>query len=145
MAWGTINTDDEPDEAEYDECIFSLKAQGIQSEIVVNFLNVFESRKIELLTKIDQNQYDASGTHLDNPLLAHVQTDLLIEEIANLQLETLSGGRVTVKQNTKSIDKDRFSSLAYLLYFLFKVDNKPVQVKNTDFSKLMIFRQPKIR
>lgn len=145
MAWGTINTDDEPDEAEYDECIYNLKAQGIQSDIVVNFLNVFESRKIELLKKIDQNQYDSSGTHLDNPLLANVQTDLLIEEIANLQLETLSGGKLSVKQNTKSIDKDRFSSLAYMLYFLFKVDNKPIQVKNTDFSKLMIFRQPKIR
>ena len=144
-AWGTVNTDEEPDEAEFVECIYSLKAQGINSDVIVNFINVVEGKKVELLTKIDQNDFNGDGNYLDNPSISHIQTDLLIEEVANLSLETLSGGKLSVKQNTKALDKDRYSSLSYLLFVIFKHYNKPLEERDTDFSKLMVFKQPKYR
>ena len=127
------------------ECIYSLKAQGINSDVIVNFINVVEGKKVELLTKIDQNDFKGDGNYLDNPSISHIQTDLLIEEVANLSLETLSGGKLSVKQNTKALDKDRYSSLSYLLFVIFKHYNKPLEERDTDFSKLMVFKQPKYR
>ena len=144
-AWSTVNTDEEPDEPEFVECIYGLKAQGINSEIIVNFINAFEGKKVELLTKIDQNDFKGEGNYLDNPSIAHIQTDLFIEEVANLQLETLSGGKLSVKQNTKALDKDRYSSVAYLLYVIFKHYNKPIEERKVDYTQMLVFRQPKYR
>lgn len=141
-AYNTINTDDEPDTLEYEDCLFALKAQGINSDVVVNFINVFEGGKVKLLTKIDQNQFDGSGNYLTNDKVSHIQTDLFIEEVANLQLETLNGGKLSVKQNTKVIDKDRYSSMAYLLYYIFKFENKPIEEKKFDVSSILAFKQP---
>ena len=144
-AYNTINTDDEPDTLEYEDCLFALKAQGINSDIVVNFINAFESGKVKLLTKIDQNQFDASGNYLTNDKVSHIQTDLFIEEVANLQLETLNGGKLSVKQNTKVIDKDRYSSMAYLLFYIFKYENNSIEEKKVDITQMLVFKQPKYR
>lgn len=100
---------------------------------------------VELLTKIDQNQYDSSGTYLDNDKLAHIQCDLFIEEVANLQLETLNGGKLGVKQSTKAIDKDRYSATCYCLYYIMKYENKTQEEINTDYTRLLQFKPPRYR
>lgn len=128
-----------------EDCLFALKAQGIQTDIILNFINVFESGKIELLPKIDQNQFDSTGNYLTNDKLASVQTDLLIEEVSNLSLKTLNGGKLAIEMVTKSIDKDRVSSLMYCIYYILKYENKARTQSNTDISKLLVFRQPKYR
>ena len=147
-AYNPINTDDYPDVGEgesVEDCLFALKAQGIQTDIILNFINVFESGKIELLPKIDQNQFDSTGNYLTNDKLASVQTDLLIEEVSNLSLKTLNGGKLAIEMVTKSIDKDRVSSLMYCIYYILKYENKARTQSNTDISKLLVFRQPKYR
>ena len=145
-AWNTTNTEDEPDTVDYDQCLFGLKAQGINNDIILNFISLFDNGgMVELLTKIDQNQFDSSGNYLDNDKIAHIQTDLFIEEISNLQLETLNGGKLGVKQSTKAIDKDRYSATAYCLYYLMKYENKTQEEINTDYTRLLQFRQPHYR
>lgn len=141
-AYNPINTDEEPDVLEYEDCLFALKAQGINSDIIVNFINAFEGGKVELLTKIDQNQYDSGGNYLTNDKVSHIQTDMFIEEVSNLQLETLNGGKLSVKQNTKVIDKDRYSSMAYLLHYIFKYENKPIEENKFDISNILLMKQP---
>lgn len=145
-AWNTINTEDEPDTMEYDQCLFGLKAQGINHDIILNFLTLFDnSNMVELLTKVDQNQFDGSGNYLDNEIISHIQTDLFIEELSNLQLETLNGGKLSVKQSTKAIDKDRFSSVSYCLWYLMKYENKTQEEISTDYTRLLQFKPPKYR
>lgn len=145
-AWNTVNTEDEPDTLDFDQCLFGLKAQGINHDIILNFISLFDgTNKVELLTKIDQNQYDSSGSYLDNASLAHIQTDLWIEEIANLQLETLNGGKLGVKQSTKAIDKDRYSATAYCLYYIMKHENKAQEERQVDLTQLLQFKAPVYR
>lgn len=147
-AYNPVNTNDYPDVSEneeVDDCLFALKSQGINSDIILNFISMFDSGKIELLTKIDQNQFDGNGNPLTNEKLHHLQTCLLFEEICNLQLETLNGGRLGIKQATKSIDKDRFSSLSYGLFYLMKYENKLKEEPKMDITKALVFRQPKYR
>ena len=145
IAYETINTDHESDELETDKCLFIINAQGINSDIIVNFISMIESKKLQLLEKIDQNEVDYSNNdYMKNELLSFIQTDFLIEEVANLQLKTLNGGKLTVERNTKKMDKDRYSSCAYLLYYIMTYENKTKEEKSFDFTKLLQFKKPEI-
>ena len=145
-AWNTTNTEDEPDTLECDQCLFGLKAQGINNDIILNFISLFDSGgMVELLKKIDQNQYDSSGNYLNNDKISHIQTDLFLEELANLQLETLNGGKLGIKQATKAIDKDRYSATAYCLFYIMKHENRTQEEINTDYTQLLRFNPPKYR
>lgn len=106
---------------------------------------MIESKKLQLLEKIDQNEVDYSNNdYMKNELLSFIQTDFLIEEVANLQLKTLNGGKLTVERNTKKMDKDRYSSCAYLLYYIMTYENKTKEEKSFDFTKLLQFKKPEI-
>lgn len=145
-AWKPINEDTEPETNTYDECFYNLKAQGINSQIITNFISVFEDKKIQLLDKLDNKDYDSTGDYMTNPKLAHIQTDLLIEEILNLKLNIGNAGKLSVEQITRSVDKDRFSSLSYVLYYLFTYENKPQKEADFDVTRLLkSFRKPVYR
>lgn len=145
MAYDTINTDHESDESETDKCLFVINAQGINTDIIVNFMNMVDSKKIKLLDKVDQNKIDTDNDFMKNGALASVQTDFLIEEIANLQLRTLNGGKLTVERNSKSLDKDRYSATVYMLYYINAYENKTKKESKLDISQLFKFNAPRIR
>lgn len=143
-AFDTTNTDFECDEAESDECVYGLRAQGIQSEIIVNFMNYVEMAKLQLLSRIDHNNIDTNKDFMENEQLPHLQTGFLIEEVGNVSVKTLSNGRLGMEQTSKSIDKDRVSALIYLLYYLEKYENN-IQQEKSDVSGYLIYRSPVIR
>lgn len=144
LAFDTINMDIECDEQESDRCIYGLKAQGINHDIIVNFMNYVDMGKIQLLEKMDTNKFDSTKDLFENPYLPHIQTDFLIEEVGNVSVKTLSNNKLGIEQNTKNIDKDRLSALMYLLYYCEKYENT-VNQKATDISKFLIMKKPKIR
>lgn len=47
----------------------------------------------------------------------------MVEEITNLKLKHLTNGEVTVEKVLSKIDKDRFSSLIYALWWAMAYDN----------------------
>ena len=146
IAYDTINTDHESDEQETDKCLFVVNAQGINTDIIVNFISLVDSGKLQLLSKVDQNDLDYSDSDfMSNGTLASVQTDFLIEEIANLQLKTLNGGKLTVERNSKSMDKDRYSSLSYMAYYIMIHENKAKKETTLNVSQLFQFSAPRIR
>lgn len=147
IAYDTINTDHESDELDTDKCLFVINAQGINNDIIVNFMSCVESGILQLLKKIDQNSIDESNTDImKNSLLPHVQTEFFIEEVANLQLKPLQSGKMTVERNSKSLDKDRYSSCSYMLYYVMTYKNKyQKEDKPVDLTSLMNFVQPTIR
>lgn len=136
--------DIESEEQDSERCLYGLKAQGINSDIIVNFMNYVDTGKLQLLEKVDSNLFDSSLDLFQNKVLPHIQTDFLVEEVGNVSVETLPNGKLTMKQNTKNIDKDRVSSLMYLLYYLEKYENN-IQQEKSDVSGYLIYRSPVIR
>ena len=103
--------------------IYALKATSKnQTNIITNFQGYFMARKVDLLC--DTNEIDFPKDILkDNKKRnmieqAHLSTSVLIEEIANLKIIHNSNGTLKIEQMTRGVDKDRFSALAYGLYYL---------------------------
>ena len=131
--WDTINTDAMPEVSGCEKCIFDLKPQSAQSNIIVNFIDMVESGILQLLEKRRDNDYllDDRENYISN-ILPFIQTDFLIEEISNLQLETLPKGGITIKQVNKKYNKDRFSSVAYALWYIMTFENNYIDEDVTD-------------
>lgn len=142
IAFDTINTEHESDEAEVDKCLWVINAQGINTDVIVNFINVVDTKILQLLDKVDQNNMVAGDNDfMKNGYLASIQTEFFIEEVANLQLKTLNGGKLTVERNSKSLDKDRYSATAYMIYYIMAYENKTKKQSTLDISQLLQFRQ----
>lgn len=135
--WNTINTDHEPELDDAEEIVFDLQAQGINSDIIVNFIDMVESKKLQLLTKKQDSNYDVNDTdYFKSNILPHIQTDFFIEEVANLKLKQLNSGKYTVEQVTKRVNKDRYSAVAYGCYYIMKYEDDLIEESDhgaTDF------------
>jgi hypothetical protein len=116
--WGTINTDQQPELSESEDIVFNLHAQGINSDIIINFIDMIEGKKLTLLEKRQNSDYDVNDDELYKKIVPHLQTDLLLEEMANLKLKRLPSGKYTVEQVTKKINKDRYSAVSYGLWYI---------------------------
>ena len=101
------------------------------STIIVNFISCVESGKLQLLEEKKESDFDIFKKDGINNFAPYEQTNALVDEISNLQLVHLPSGGVTVKQVLNKIDKDRYSSLAYALWWIMTYDNKLIQ-DNTD-------------
>lgn len=118
--WNTMNTDQEPEIDYAEECLYALKSQQINHDIIVSFTNYIESGKLQLLEKRQDAGYDINDDdYIKTEVLPFAQTDLLLEEIANLKLVmTERNNKLTVERISRKIDKDRYSALAYGLYYI---------------------------
>ena len=117
--WNTINTDTQPESSNSEKCLYDLKPQSANSEIIVSFIDMVESGKLRLLEKkqdVDYNLNDKEN-YLENKL-PFIQTDFLVEEVANLQLKPLPSGKVTIVKVINKYNKDRVSSLMYVLWYI---------------------------
>jgi len=132
--WGTINTDHQPEEINAEKIVYALTAQGINHDIIVNFIDMVESGKLQLLIKNQNNNYDVNDVnYIKNNILPFVNTDLLIEEIANLKLKKLPSGKFTIEQVTKRVDKDRYSSLSMGLWYIKEFENIEHKLNINDY------------
>jgi len=132
--WNTINTDHEPDSNDAEQVLYALHSQGINTEIIFNFIDMVESKKLQLLEKRQLNEFDSDST---KKFLPYLETDFLIEEVANLKLKPLQSGKYTTEQVTKRIDRDRFSALAYGLWYIKNYEDKPED--NTEVDPMDYF------
>jgi hypothetical protein len=122
--WATVNTDQEPEIKDAKKIVYDIKAQGINSEIIVNFIGYVESEKLQILEK----RYESVNGLMEidqymKDVMPYLQTDYLIEEVANLKLKQLTTGKYTVERVTKRVDKDRYSALVYGLYYIENYEN----------------------
>lgn len=129
--WDTINTDQEPEIPRSEKIVYALTAQGINHDIIVNFIDMIESSKLQLLVKNQDNSYDINDTEYISKIYPYLQTDLLLEEIANLKLKQTQNGKYTVEQLTKRVDKDRYSSVSMALWY---IKNFCERIKKEDFD-----------
>ena len=143
--WNTINTTNEPEDPHNaEDCLFDMKAQGNQTKVITDFIDVVDNGTLRLL---ESKQYDVFASERDESyqerFMPFIQTDLLVDEVANLKLET-NGRNLSVKKEVKRIDKDRFSALAYAIFYALEYENV-TQKQEYDFDDIFAFRAPQIR
>lgn len=117
--WNTINTTNEPESPDAESCLFDMKAQGNQSKIITDFIDTVDSGKLRLLCKkMDCDFTVKDRKDPEHNILPFIQTDLLFEETANLKLKYNNNNSLSVERVVKKMDKDRFSALSYLIYYI---------------------------
>ena len=117
--WKAINSDAMPDKNDYEECLYEIVATSNNNEIIVNFMNMFESGKLRLLVRKQNSDYSIDDNeNIEKQKIPFIQTDLLVDEITNLKVKYLNNGKLSVEKVVKRMNKDRFSALAYGLYYI---------------------------
>jgi hypothetical protein len=136
--WNTVNTDSIAEMTSAENCLYDLKPQSANSDIIVSFIDMIESGKLRLLEKRPDTGYDANDqdNYIKN-VMPYIHTDFLIEEISNLQLKTLPNGKVTVVRVIAKVGKDRFSALAYALWYIKTFEDNNYQ-EEEDVLKLLL-------
>lgn len=137
--WDTMNNDKQPEVQGAEKLVYDLHSQGINTDIIINFIDMVDSQKLQLLQKNDNKDYDVNDVdYFKSEILPFVQTDLLLEEIANLKLKKLQSGKYTTEQVTKKINRDRFSAVAYGLWYIKEFEDKQID-RNVDLSGYMFY------
>lgn len=145
--WNTMNTDNQPEVRDAEKCLFDMKAQHFQSKVVADFIDAVESGKLKLLEKKQDTDFSPKDKqNMDLRVLPYIQTDLLFEEIANLKLKHMTNGALSVEKVVKKVDKDRFSALSYLIFYITEYCSAIKSNNNkTNVSSLTaLARKPKL-
>lgn len=133
--FNTINTDNKPQSAKAEDCLYDMKAQGNQTKIVSHFINSVDSGLLKLLVRKQQQDFtDKEREFLDRNVMPFINTELLFMEISNLKLKILTGGNLSVEKVIRKVDKDKFSALSYVLFYIFENCNKEEE-EITDYRK----------
>lgn len=143
--WNTINTTNEPEDPyNAEDCLFDMKAQSYQTKVLTDFIDVVDNGTLRLL---EPKQYDVFAAERDETyqekFMPFIQTDLLIDEIANLKLES-NGRSLSVKKEVSRIDKDRFSALSYAIFYVLEFENT-IQKQDYNLDDIFSFRAPQLR
>lgn len=102
----------------------------------VKFLIEERDAKIKLMeTKVGQNM---TPDERITKLMPFQLTDNLKDQMSNL-IEDNEGVNIILKQNNKSIPKDRFSSFEYCMYYIKLEEERKRRRKTSSVSKLMFF------
>lgn len=143
--WDTINTTNQPQSPDAEQCVYDLKAQSAQSKIITDLIDSVDSGLLRLL---ETKQYDvvesSNNENYQEERMPYVQTDLLCEEISNLKLET-NGKNLMIKKVSNRLDKDRVSSLMYLVYYILEYESESVQNYDVEWEEIFTCRAPRIR
>ena len=111
-------------------------AQSQMSSGKIKFLIDEQAAKTKLLgTKVGQN-YNAEQRN--EYLKPFVLTTVLREQMLNL-VESNEGVNIILKQDNKSIKKDKFSAFIYGLYYIKKQEDLKNKRKKRDISQMMFF------
>jgi ribonucleoside-diphosphate reductase alpha chain len=130
--WGTFNTEQEPEMEEFETCVYDLKPQSANSDIIVKFIDAVESNQLHVLEKRHFTDYDITDKDVSLQRLPFVNTDFFIEEVANLKLKQLPSGKYTVEKVIKKYNKDRYSATSYAIWYIKMFEDVAYQEEDDD-------------
>jgi hypothetical protein len=118
--FATMNTDDKPKVKNAPKLIYAIMSQGINSDIIRAFVDYFESGKVKMIRAFEEIKSDITKKMNELDIRAQcMQVTKFIDEVANLkQVNNEKTKTISVEQNVKSVDKDRYSAIAYALYYI---------------------------
>lgn len=140
-AWATINTEDKSSGKNAPKILYGLKAQSINSDIIRIFIDCVESGKLKLMRPFEDIKDDLpSNTDLEKLDAVCFQTQQFIDEVSNLKLKKSDKtNSLSVECLIKRIDKDRYSAMAYALYYIFIFMNSEEQVDDYELEDYFMF------
>lgn len=109
------------------------------SNIHNNFMAVISNHDLKLLVSDSAMRETKRFKNNDNYekvaelLLPHVETGLFVDEVMNLIYEA-RGNNTTIKQVSRSMDKDRYSAISYGLYYIYLEERKNQERKRETFN-----------
>lgn len=120
--------------------LYSMKSQGIAGAIHVNCLSHISSGKVKFL--VDEMEAKASllktkqgknmsGSEMADYLAPYLNTTILKDEMLNLRSKQ-AGKDLSLERINNGIQKDRFSSLEYLLWCVKELEDKSRTKKESD-------------
>ncbi|MFS0857347.1 hypothetical protein [Paenibacillus taichungensis] len=137
--WDTINDNREPEIGGSPKYVYNFLGQTFNSNGIVTFMDMVDSKKLELLEKDTKNKLDdVDYAKKEYPF---IQTDRLIEEVSNLKLKPAQNNKITVEQVVKKINKDRYSSLMMGLWYIDTFLNKTVEQVKVDPKRMFLFKK----
>ena len=137
--FASMNSDIHCDSDTAPKIIYDLTAQGINGDIITKFLDYVETEKLKLIKNLEEINTNFSKNEEIESELACVNTRLLIDEVANLKLKKTQNS-MTVEQVVKKVDKDRYSALAYALYYIsLFLERVAEEEDTTDWSSVPMF------
>lgn len=118
-AWGVMNENRKTEVPGAPKLIYCMKA-GLNTnpDIITNFANWFDTGKIHISKPITEE--DLANFNTDNlfgDFLPKKETEELVAEIFNLKM-VINGKSITIEKVDNKLDKDRYSSVAYVLWYV---------------------------
>lgn len=117
------------------------------SDIHNLFVNLIANHRVKMLISQTQARSKMNNVKdsekLSDSLIPYVMTDLLVEEVMNLEYKQ-AGNDTQVKQISKSITKDKFSAFQYGLFWIFLEEKRNQTRKKQTFTpaKMFMFKPP---
>lgn len=131
--FASINSNIHCDNPNAPNIIYDLTAQGINGEIITKFTDYVETERLKLIKNYEEIKSSLPKDKEMENELACINTKLLIDEVANLKLKKTNTS-ITVEQVVKKVDKDRYSALAYALYYISLFMERYVEEEPEDWS-----------
>jgi ribonucleoside-diphosphate reductase alpha chain len=137
--FASINSDIHCDNPNAPKLIYDLTAQGINGDIITKFTDYIETERLKLIKNFDEikSSFSNEEERMESEF-ACLNTKFLIDEVANLKLVKTKTS-ITVEQTVKKVDKDRYSALAYALYYISLFMERYIEPNKTDWSKAPTF------
>jgi hypothetical protein len=109
--------------------VFAIKSQAKEtrnSDIHNHFMTSISNHQVKFLISESEARSKIkkkSAEDLNQALLPYIYTDLLEEELMNLEY-SVTGTQTKIKQISKGINKDRFSAIEYGLFYIHLLEKK---------------------
>ncbi|AKQ08538.1 putative terminase ATPase subunit [Bacillus phage PBC2] len=107
--------------------LISAQSKETHNSDIVNVFMASIANKDVFILKSESNMRgeikEKDNILLGEKLLPFVQVDRMVDEIMNLEY-VQSGNRTSVKQISRSVEKDRYSAFAYGLFYLYLLEKK---------------------
>ena len=138
-AWDSVNGEIKSTYNNALPLLYSLNAQSIDETkkdgrinnyAIINFIDCVDGKKLRMLEERKDNSLNPNSREEVENFAPFAQVNALVEEISNLKIKHLTNGEVTVERVLSKIDKDRYSSLIYALWWAMSYDNNLITDDN---------------
>ena len=148
-AYDMINTDYRSSYSNAKRMVYGIEAQSNNSEMITQFINIVETKKLRLLQPFDVNKAldIPDEDYLVSDILPYLRTENFIAEVQNLTVEAIpSTNKLKVGQLVRA-DKDIFSSIEMTCWYIMKHCNDSYEEEEEDVISVLrtMVRKPRIR
>jgi ribonucleoside-diphosphate reductase alpha chain len=91
-----------------------------------------------MLEKRTNADYDITDKDVYLQKLPFINTDFLVEEVANLKLKQLPNGKYSIDKVIKRFNKDRFSALEYGLWYIKTFEDNPFEEDDSSIFDYLV-------